>query len=148
MRGGGDEGDDQGTCEEGVLINDLDSLKVCLEESKLWEVYYLRAVVTFHSAVLERLRTMDEDEEVASTIEESARLASVEGESGNVEHSDQVEVRKDLVLLATDLRGRERRLLKKSAIWFVEEQERLARSEVVQAYLSKQVQGEAEVSSS
>ena len=138
--GGGDEGDDQETCEEGVLINDLDSLKVCLEVSKLWEVYYLRAIVTFHSAVLERLRMMDEAEEVVSTIEESARLASVEGQSGYVEHSpEQEEVRRDVVLLAKDFRGRERRLLKKSAIWFVEEKERLARSEAVQAYLSKQV---------
>lgn len=89
---------------------------------------------------------MDETDAVVDAIEESARLASTEGESGNLEHSlKQDEVRKDVVLLAKDLRGRERRLLKKSAKWFVEEKDRLARSEVVQAYLSKHAQSETEV---
>lgn len=128
--------------EEGVLIDDMDTLKTCLEKSDLWEVYHLRAIVTLQQVVADKLQQLDESEEVFTTIAESAKRSSIEGQTGTVEHQE--EAREGIVTLARELRERERRLLAKSITWFEEEKERLVKMEVVQGYLAKAQEGQGD----
>jgi len=134
---GADGNVDQETREDDILIEDMDTLKLCLERSRLWEIYYLRAIMTLQQTVIEKLRMMDNTEEMVRMIETTATVASVGSRAGNTEYSlDQEIVRKEVMVLVNELRGRERRLLEKSVKWFEQEKERLVKTEVVQTYLS------------
>lgn len=126
--------------EEGVLVDDMDTLRRCLEKSDLWEVFLLRAIVTLQQIVTDKLQQLDESEEIFTTILESAKRSSTEGQTGTVEH--QGEMREGVVALARELRERERRLLTKSITWFEEEKERLVKMEVIQGYLAKAQEGQ------
>lgn len=138
-------GDDDDTIDggrDGVMIEDIDTLKRCLEGSRLWEVYHLRAVVTLQQVIAEKLQSMNDADDLIGTIEESARLASIEGRLGNLEHS--LQVRESVVNLARELRAREWSLLQKSITWFEEEKGRLVATDVVQKYLAEAQEGESD----
>lgn len=123
-----------------MLIDDMDMLRRCLEKSDLWEVFHLRAIVTLQQVVADKLQQLDESEDIFTTIAESAKRSSIEGQTGIVEHQE--EVREGVVALARELRERERRLLSKSITWFEGEKERLVKTEVVQGYLAKAQEGQ------
>ncbi|KAF8429244.1 hypothetical protein EV426DRAFT_557602 [Tirmania nivea] len=127
---------------EGVLIDDMDTLRRCLEKSNLWEVFHLRAIVTLQQVVADKLQQLRESEEVFTTIVESAKRSSILNQTGTIEHQEKV--REGVVTLARELKERERRLLSKSITWFEEEKERLAKTEVVQRYLAKAQEGQEE----
>lgn len=125
-----------------MLIDDMDTLRKCLEKSDLWEVFHLRAIVTLQQVVEVKLQQLDESEEVFTSIAESAKRSSVEGKTGAVERQE--EVREGVVALARELRERERSLLRKAMVWFTEEKERLVGTEVVQGYLAMAQEGQGD----
>ncbi|KAI5811354.1 hypothetical protein DFH27DRAFT_23729 [Peziza echinospora] len=127
-----DDDDDQ---DEGTLISAISELKHHLENSPLWEVFLLRAIVTLSQLLEEKLEALEDSEKMVDMIEHASRLSSSEGEGGEVHH--QQEVREDVVSVCRDLREREGGLIRKAARWFERERERLMETEVVKEYLQK-----------